>query len=141
MTPARLSEALALVRWSGTVLAQAVDVRASVVDEWLSGAVPIPRKVAAWVEALCFVHEAAEASKPATMGEGYDEGTIAPEHIPLYSYHLLRTLREGPVPFRRLFGTDDEAAVFFLLSRALATREGEALVITLKGRAIGEVAQ
>ena len=101
---------------------------------------PIPRKVAAWIEALCFVHEAAEASKPANLGEGYDEA-IAREHIPLYSYHLLRTLREGPLQFRQLFGTDNEAAVFFLLSRGLATRQGDNLVITVKGCAIGEVAQ
>ena len=141
MTPQRLAETLRLIRWSSTTLAEAVDVRASVVGEWLAGVQPVPRKVAAWVEALCFVHEAAEASTPATVGEGYDDGMISREHIPLYSYDLLRTLREGPVKFRRLFGTDDEAAVFFLLSRALATRVGEELVITHKGRAIGEVTQ
>jgi hypothetical protein len=141
MTSERLAEVLTLIRWTGPILAQAVDVRASLVDQWLSGTAPIPRKVAAWVEALCFVHEAAEASKPATAGPGYDEGTIPHEHIPVYSYHLLRTLREGPVKSRQLFGTEDEAAVFFLLSRALATREGEELAITPKGRGIGEVAQ
>ena len=76
------------------------------------------------------MHEAAEASKPATVGEGYDGSAIAPEDITLYSYHLLRTLREGRGQFRKLLGTDDEAAVFFVLSRALATRVGEELVIT-----------
>jgi uncharacterized caspase-like protein len=140
MTPQRLAEALRLIRWSGSILAKAVDVRASVVDQWLSGTQPVPHKVAAWIEALCFVHEAAENSTPTTAGAGY-EGGIPREHIPLHSYHLLRALREGPVKLRQLFGTEDEAAVFFLLSRALATRDGEHLVITTEGRAIGEVAQ
>jgi hypothetical protein len=51
----------------------------------------------------------------------------------------LRELSGAPVPLRRLFGTDDEGAVFFLVSRDLATRSGSDLVITELGRAVGEV--
>jgi hypothetical protein len=40
---------------------------------------------------------------------------------------------------RGLFGTDDEAAVFFPVSRGLAERNGEELVITTDGRKLGEV--
>jgi hypothetical protein len=40
---------------------------------------------------------------------------------------------------RSLFGTDDEGAVFFLVSRGLAERADENLVITEAGRRIGEV--
>lgn len=139
MTPERLRDALQIIRWSGRTLAKTVDVRSSLVSRWISGAEPIPKKVAAWIEALCFVHEAAESSKPATAGDGYDADEASHEHVPLYSYHLLRSLRDGPVKFRQLFGTEDEAAVFFLLSRELAQREGDDLVIAPKGRAIGEV--
>jgi hypothetical protein len=139
MTPERLATVLQIIRWSGVTLAKAVDVRTSVVNRWLSGLEPVPRKVGGWVEALCFVHEAAENAKPPTAGEGYDDTETAHEHVPLYSYHLLRALREDAIKLRQLFGTEDEAAVFFLLSRGLANREGEDLVITPKGRAIGSV--
>ncbi len=75
MTPERLSECLRIVRWPKDVLAEALDVPADVATAWLAGTEPVPRKVGAWVEALCFVHESAEATKPATSGEGFAEGT------------------------------------------------------------------
>ena len=81
-----------------------------------------------------------EDGKPATGGAGF--GTGLPEgheHVPVYSYNLLRLLGRGPVALRRLFGSDDEGAVFFLVSRGLATREGDTLVITALGRSVGAV--
>ncbi|CDP51103.1 hypothetical protein [Devosia sp. DBB001] len=40
---------------------------------------------------------------------------------------------------RSLFGTDDEAAVFFLVSRGLAERDGDQLIITPVGKKMGEI--
>ena len=136
MTPDRLNDCLALIRWSPNVLAEAIDVPSEVVAAWLSGAGHVPGKVGAWIEALCFVHEAAEATRPATSGEGYGHGASR-EFIPVYAYNLLRNLNHEPVLLRALFGSDDEGAVFFLVSRGLAIREGVHLMITDAGRAIG----
>ena len=140
MTPARLLACLAVIRWEPRTLARALDVPVGVVRGWLAGEHDIPLKVASWLEALCFVHEAAEASKPATAGAGFGTGTAdRVEHVPVYSYNLLRLLGRGPVALRRLFGSDDEGAVFFLVSRGLAMREADELVITELGRSVGSI--
>jgi hypothetical protein len=94
--------------------------------------------VAAWLEALCFVHEAAEKTKPSTAGEGFGIGPKR-EFIPVYAYNLLRNLNHAPVLLRTLFGSDDEGAVFFLVSRGLASRDGDHLVIADAGRSIGSM--
>lgn len=138
MTPERLTECLRVIRWHKDVLAKAVDVPSQTVTAWLAGTEDIPRKVSAWIEALCFVHEAAEETKPSTSGEGFGAGPRR-EFIPVYAYTLLRSLSRGPVLLRALFGSDDEGAVFFLVSRGLATREGPNLMITDAGRAIGSM--
>jgi hypothetical protein len=138
MTPERLSECLRVVRWSKQVLAEALDVPATLVTMWLAGTEEIPRKVGAWLEALCFVHEAAEETIPATAGEGYGEGPRQ-EFIPVYAYNLLRNLNMAPVLLKSLFGSDDEGAVFFLVSRGLAAREGDLLMITDAGRGVGSM--
>lgn len=138
MTPKRLQECLETIRWDRDVLAQAVDVPSDAVADWLAGTKEVPRKVAAWIEALCFVHEAAEATKPSTVGEGFGSGPRQ-EYIPVYAYNLLRNLNHGPILLRTLFGSDDEGAVFFLVSRGLASREGEHLVIADVGRSIGSM--
>lgn len=136
MTPERLTECLRLVRWSKDVVAEALDVPSELVTGWLAGTEPIPRKVGAWVEALCFVHEAAQETIPSTAGEGYGEGPRR-EYIPVYAYNLLRNLNQAPVLLKSLFGSDDEGAVFFLVSRGLALRDGAHLTITDGGRQVG----
>lgn len=138
MTPERLEECLRLVRWQKDTLAEAIDVPSDAVTAWLAGTEDVPRKVGAWIEALCFVHEAAEESIPATAGEGYGVGR-SQEFIPVYSYNLLRNLNAGAVPLKSLFGSDDEGAVFFLVSRGLAARDGGSLMITDAGRSIGSM--
>ncbi|HVX82463.1 MAG TPA: hypothetical protein VHB23_13905 [Devosiaceae bacterium] len=139
MTPDRLSACLAVIRWKPVTLARAVDVPLSAVERWLAGTTAIPRAVASWIEALSFLHETAEQSKPATAGEGFVDVRLHLEHIPVYAYHLLRRLGVGPVALTSLYGTDDEGAVFFVVSRGLATREDNNLTITPAGRSIGEV--
>jgi hypothetical protein len=136
MTPERLNECLRLVRWRKDVLAEALDVPSELVTGWLAGTEQVPRKVGAWIEALCFVHEAAEETIPSTSGEGYGEGPRR-EFIPVYAYNLLRNLNQAPVLLKSLFGSDDEGAVFFLVSRGLAARDGERLVITEGGKGVG----
>lgn len=138
MTPERLAECLRLVRWQRDTLAEAIDVPSETVAAWLAGTAVIPRKVGAWLEALCFVHEAAEERKPATAGEGFGTGPHR-EFIPVYSYNLLRALGQGSVPLKSLFGSDDEGAVFFLVSRGLAVRDGANLSITEVGRSVGSM--
>ncbi len=140
MTPERLRACLETIRWRPETLAEAVDVPTSVVASWLTGREAVPKPIAAWIEALCFVHEAAEDTKPPTTGAGFGSSAQL-EHIPVYAYNLLRSLGRGPVRLERLFGSDDEGAVFFLVSRGLAERFGEELLITDIGRAIGEVAE
>src|SRR3569832_1266773 len=136
MTPGRLTECLRSVRWHKDVLAEALDVPAQVASGWLAGTEEVPRKVGAWIEALCFVHEAAEQTKPASAGKGFGTGARQ-EIIPVYAYNLLRNLNQAPVLLKSLFGSDDEGAVFFLVSRGLAFREKEQLVITEAGRGGG----
>lgn len=138
MQPERLAECLRVVRWHKDVLAEAIDVPSEAVGAWLAGTEDVPRKVGAWLEALCFVHEAAENSIPATAGEGFGAGPNR-EFIPVYSYNLLRSLNQAPVPLKSLFGSDDEGAVFFLVSRGLASRQGNDLAITDAGRAVGSM--
>ena len=138
MKPARLAECLRLVRWHKDTLAEAIDVPSDFVTAWMAGTANVPAKVSAWIEALCFVHEAAEDSKPSTAGEGYGAGP-SQEFIPVYSYNLLRSLNRGAVELKSLFGSDDEGAVFFLVSRGLATRDNEDLIITEAGRKVGSM--
>jgi len=138
MVPERLSACLKVIRWSQDVLAEAVDVPSKTAGAWLDGSEPIPRKVAAWLEALCFVHEAAEETMPPTAGEGFGERPQR-EFVPVYAYNLLRNLHKAPVLLKSLFGSDDEGAVFFLVSRGLAVREGDQLSITERGGMIGSM--
>jgi len=64
------------------------------------------------------------------------------EHIPVYAYHLLRRISQGPVEVATLFGRDDEGAVDYLLSRGLVTvsEDGKLLRITPAGEELGEIA-
>jgi len=138
MTPERLANCLGIIRWKAETLAEAIDVPSATAIAWITGQETVPKRLAAWLEALCFLHEAAENTKPPMAGEGFDQSPSL-EHVPVYAYHLLRSLGEGPVALRSLLGTDDEAAVFFLISRGLAARSGPDLMITAEGRSIGEV--
>jgi transcriptional regulator with XRE-family HTH domain len=51
MTPTRLRECLALLRWSQRGLADALGRPEGTVRQWARGAVRIPPEVAAWLEA------------------------------------------------------------------------------------------
>mgnify|MGYP000847373382 FL=1 len=142
MKPERLKACLDTIKWGPATLAQILEVRPGVVEEWLGGQTQVPTGVASWLEALCFTHEAADLMRPAVLDDGFMAGGSAPrrpEHIPVYSYGLLRRLNQGPVPLRTLYGTDDEAAVFFLVSRGLAERVEEDLTITTQGAELGQI--
>lgn len=141
MMAERLRGCLEIIRWTPSTLAECLNVENSVVLDWASGSKPIPLNVSAWLEALCFMHEASDLMRPPIDEDARQPLSQEPrlEHIPAYSYHLLRRLHRGPVALRSLFGTDDEAAVFFLVSRSLAERDGDQLIITRAGEAMGEV--
>jgi plasmid maintenance system antidote protein VapI len=63
MTPARLSEALALLRWSQRGLAASLGRPEATVRQWLNGKTRVPDAVAAWLETLARCH--AENPPPA----------------------------------------------------------------------------
>ena len=143
MTPKRLQECLTTIRWSPVTLAAELQVEAGIIQGWMAGTKPIPISVASWLEALCFTHEASSRMRPQLDGGDQPFDRRAParqEYVPVYSYNLLRALEHGPVVLKSLFGTDDEGAVFFLVSRGLAEREGEHLIITAVGRQVGKLA-
>jgi hypothetical protein len=139
----RMLECLKVIRWSPSTLAQSLGIEASKVELWIRGREEIPIRIGSWLEALCFTHEASDLMRPSlATGAGPTGPAVRGphrEHVPAYSYGLLRQLNQGPVPLRQLFGTDDEAAVFFLVSRGLAERNRDELVITTDGRKLGEV--
>lgn len=56
MTPARLRECLAMVRWSQRDLAAAIDYDDRLVRRWASGERPIPEHVAKWLERAAAWH-------------------------------------------------------------------------------------
>lgn len=56
MTPTRLRECLALLRWSQRGLADALARAEGTVRQWARGAVQIPPEVAEWLEVLALVH-------------------------------------------------------------------------------------
>jgi transcriptional regulator with XRE-family HTH domain len=58
MTPTRLRECLALLRWSQRGLADALDRAEGTVRQWARGAVDIPPEVSEWLEVLAMVHAA-----------------------------------------------------------------------------------
>lgn len=143
MTPERLQECLATIRWSPVTLAAELQLENARIDGWMDGVQPIPINVASWLEALCFTHEASSQMRPRLNGVDQPFAQNAParqEYVPVYSYNLLRAVERGPVVLKSLFGTDDEGAVFFLVSRGLAERQGEDLVITDVGREVGKLA-
>lgn len=57
MTPDRLRECLATVRWKQTHFAETVGRPESTVRQWLSGASRIPDDVAAWLDKLARYHD------------------------------------------------------------------------------------
>lgn len=142
MKSERLKACLDTIRWGPATLAQSLDVRPRVVEDWLDDRTEVPASVASWLEALCFTHEAAHLLRPAVLDDGVMAGGGAvrrPEHIPVYSYGLLRRLTQGPVLLRTLYGTDEEAAVFFLVSRGLAERIEGDLAVTVQGAELGQI--
>lgn len=56
MTPARLRECLALLRWSQLGLADILGYDPRLVRRWASGARPVPPDVAAWIERAAAFH-------------------------------------------------------------------------------------
>lgn len=144
MQTKRMMECLETIRWAPATFAQSLQVEPSRVNLWLGGREEIPTRVASWLEALCFTHEASELMRPSLASSDRPAEVEVPgyrrEHVPAYSYGLLRQLSEAPVPLNRLYGTADEAAVFFLVSRGLAERDGAVVQITAEGHELGEVA-
>lgn len=110
MLPERLQECLTIIRWSPETLAASLQQETSLVEAWLDASAPIPTGVASWIEALCFTHEAADLARPSLNAGRRRSNAIARarhEHVPVYSYNLLRTLERGagsvevPVRHRR----------------------------------------
>lgn len=74
MTPVRLVECLAILRWNSLDLAGALECHVSLIEAWLEGIEEIPAKPAAWIEMLAAAHAAAEAEKPTSLkGKRYQK--------------------------------------------------------------------
>ena len=58
MTPDRIRECLAMLRWTQRGLADALGCDDRLVRRWASGDAEIPASVAAWLETLARVHAA-----------------------------------------------------------------------------------
>lgn len=58
MTPTRLSQCLHAIHWTPANLSRATRVSERTVHRWISGAYPMPERLAAWVEVLAEFHEA-----------------------------------------------------------------------------------
>ena len=61
MTPGRLRECLAWLRWSQRGLAEALGCDDRLVRRWAAGTGPVPDEVAAWLERLAAAHAAMPA--------------------------------------------------------------------------------
>ncbi|WP_091974624.1 hypothetical protein [Methylobacterium gossipiicola] len=57
MTPVRLREVLALLRWSQRGLSDALSCDDRLVRRWASGDAVVPPDVVEWLEALALAHE------------------------------------------------------------------------------------
>jgi hypothetical protein len=60
----RMLECLKNIRWSPSTLAQSLQIKASMVEQWIEGREEIPISVGSWLEALCFTHEASDLMRP-----------------------------------------------------------------------------
>jgi hypothetical protein len=67
MTPNRLEECLAIIRWTPDTLAQALGCYVSLVHAWLDGIEEVPPKTSAWIETLAATHATAEGLKPVNL--------------------------------------------------------------------------
>jgi len=64
MTPNRLEDCLATIRWTPDILARALECDVAQVHAWLDDQDQIPPKTGAWIETITRFMEAAEGVKP-----------------------------------------------------------------------------
>jgi hypothetical protein len=64
MTPNRLEDCLAIIRWTPDTLARALECDVSLVNAWLDDQEEMPAKTGAWIERITQFMEAAEGVKP-----------------------------------------------------------------------------
>lgn len=61
------------------------------------------------------------------------------EYIPVRVYHVLRRLAQGAIASDTMHGVEDRGLAEFLVSRGLAVEVDGWLMITVAGKAIGEI--
>jgi hypothetical protein len=64
MTPDHFNDCLRAIRWTPSVLADALGCKESLVRKWATGQVEVPVTVEAWIKALATMHRAVETGKP-----------------------------------------------------------------------------
>ena len=64
MTPNRLEDCLAIIRWTPDTLARALECDVSLVNAWLDDQEEMPAKTGAWIQTIAQFMEAAEGVKP-----------------------------------------------------------------------------
>lgn len=67
MSPDRLSECLAIIRWTPDTLARALGCDISLVNAWLDDIEEILPKAGAWIETMALTHKSAESMKPISL--------------------------------------------------------------------------
>lgn len=74
MSPDRLEECLATIRWTPDILARALECDVSLIHAWLDGNAEIPMKTGIWINLVAKHHEAFEATRPKTVtGKRYQD--------------------------------------------------------------------
>ncbi|AKR56438.1 hypothetical protein GCM10011321_03090 [Youhaiella tibetensis] len=141
MNAEQLREYLVIIRWSPLDLAQVLGCEEGLVNAWVLGTEDTPDDVGGWLDTIAHFHKAAESQRPRRF-QGYNRPKAserALEHVPVDAYYLLRRLGQGPVPLTDLYGIRDEGLVDFLITRGLAVRDSDELLITEAGRGMGEI--
>ncbi|HTM78613.1 MAG TPA: hypothetical protein VL133_13415 [Devosia sp.] len=142
MTPARFVQCLDALHWSTQTLADILNCDESLVEAWALGLRTVPAKTARWLNTLAVAHENAERDRPRPLkGKRYTppEAVSALEYVPVHAYYLLRQMGLGAIAIKSLYGTENRGIVAYLVSRGLAKRDGQSLVLTEAGREIGEI--
>jgi hypothetical protein len=67
MTPNRLEDCLAIIRWTSDTLARVLECDVSLVNAWLDDQEEVPTKTGAWIETVARFMEAAEGVKPVSL--------------------------------------------------------------------------
>lgn len=59
MTPQQLKSSLTILGWSQAELSRRIDYSPNTISRWMTGEIPIPAWMTAYIEAICAIRELA----------------------------------------------------------------------------------